>query len=130
LIEHLKKQNDATIIYNTSTVGFTPLAAFAVYCSTQSALHPYAMSQHFLLRETNVSVKEIIPPWVGTGLVGAPDNPHAMPVDKFIEGTMAALAMDSEEALVEEAKIYRNNVGHNEYEYFNGLNNFFATLKV
>ena len=129
LIEHLKTRPDATIIYNSSTVGFTPLAGFAVYCGTKAALHAYAMSQRFLLRETNVRVKEIIPPWVDTGLVGSPEDPNAMPVGRFIDGTMAALATDSEEALVEEARIYRNNVGANEYAYFNQLNEYFASLK-
>ncbi len=71
---------------------------------------------------------EIIPPWVGTGLVGAADDPSAMPVDQFIEGTMAALATDDEEALVEVARIYRNNVGANEYVYFNQMNDYFASL--
>jgi uncharacterized oxidoreductase len=53
----------------------------------------------------------------------------AMPVDRFIEGTMAALATEAEKALVDEARIYRDNVGPNEYVYFNQLNDYFASLK-
>jgi len=71
LIDHLKKQKRATVVYNSSTLAFTPLAMFAVYSATKAALHSYAMSQRFMLRNTSVAVKEIAPPWVGTGLVGA-----------------------------------------------------------
>jgi hypothetical protein len=39
------------------------------------------------------------------------------------------LAADSEEALVEEARIQRNDIGANEYAYFDQLNEYFASLK-
>ncbi|GAA0274310.1 hypothetical protein GCM10009539_72470 [Cryptosporangium japonicum] len=34
-------------------------------------MHSYALSQRFMLRETSVRVREILPPWVNTGPVGA-----------------------------------------------------------
>ena len=37
LLEHLKKQAKATIIYNTSALAFVPLALTAVYSSTKAA---------------------------------------------------------------------------------------------
>jgi uncharacterized oxidoreductase len=111
LIEHLKKQARSAIIYNTSTVAFTPLAMFAVYSATKAALHSYAMSQRFMLRNTSVAVKEIAPPWVGTGLVGAADDARAVPVPRFVADTLNVLATDANEILVEEAKIYRNHAG-------------------
>src|SRR5580700_9670991 len=39
LIEHLKKQEKAAVIYNTSVLGYVPLALTAVYSSTKAALH-------------------------------------------------------------------------------------------
>jgi len=122
LVEHLKQQKDATILYNSSTLAFTPLARYAVYSATKAALHSYALSQRFQLRNSSVKVQEIAPPWVGTGLVGAADDPRTVPLDRFIEGTLAALATDAEEILVEEAKIFRNNAGAGEHVFVNELN--------
>ena len=126
LVEHLKQQKDATILYNSSTLAFTPLARYAVYSATKAALHSYALSQRFQLRNSPVKVQEIAPPWVGTGLVGAADDPRTVPLDRFIEGTLAALATDAEEILVEEAKIFRNNAGAGEHVFVNELNTMMA----
>ncbi|MDH6707966.1 putative oxidoreductase [Kitasatospora sp. MAA19] len=126
-IEHLKTRPSATILYNSSTLAFTPLASFAVYSATKAALHSYAMSQRFALRDTTVRVQEITPPWVATGLVGTDDDPRAMPLDEFIAQTIEALAGDSEEIVVEQARIYRDNAGPGEHAYVNELNTYMAT---
>lgn len=124
LIEHLKRQKQATLLYNTSTLAFTPLAPFAVYSATKAALHSFVMSQRFLLRDTSVKVQEIAPPWVATGLVGDANDPRAMRLDHFVEGTLAALETDAEEVLVDEALVYRNNPGPKEHAFVTELNTF------
>ena len=59
LIEHLKKQPKAAVIYNTSALAFVPLALTAVYSSTKAALHSYVLSQRYKLKGSSVSVLEI-----------------------------------------------------------------------
>jgi uncharacterized oxidoreductase len=113
-IEHLKKQPSASIIYNTSVLGYVPLAMTAVYSSTKAALHSYALSQRYKLKDTAVSVVEIAPPWVQTDLLGSNDEPRAMPLAAFIEETIDVLGTDADEVLVERAKPFRDNPGPNE----------------
>ena len=127
-IDHLKRQPDATIVYNSSTLAFTPLAAFAVYSATKAGLHAYALAQRFQLRGSSVRVQEVIPPWVATGLVGEQGDPRAMPVDRFVAETLELLAEDTEEAVVKEAEVYRNNPGPEEHAYVNELNTFMAEV--
>jgi uncharacterized oxidoreductase len=114
LIEHLKKQVKATIIYNTSALAFVPLALTGVYSSTKAALHSYVLSQRYRLKATSVSVLEIAPPWVQTDLLNSSEDPRAMPLKEFIEETIKVLGTETEEILVEQAKPFRNNPGPNE----------------
>src|ERR1700722_1762638 len=97
LIEHLKKQDSASVLLVSSVLGFTPMAMTAVYSSTKAALHSYALSLRFKLRHTSVCVLEVIPPWVRTELLNSSEEPRAMPLDEFIAGTMVALATGSAE---------------------------------
>ncbi|MGV7211057.1 SDR family oxidoreductase [Oxalobacteraceae bacterium A2-2] len=122
LIEHLKAQPRAAIINNTSVLAFTPLAATAVYSATKAALHSYTLSQRFALRNTSVQVREIAPPWVNTDLIKKSDDPRAMPLDAFIEQTLAGLAGDAEEVVVEAARPLRDNAGPHEHALVNGFN--------
>jgi uncharacterized oxidoreductase len=122
LIEHLKRQPRATVIHNTSVLAYVPLAVTAVYSATKAALHSYAMSQRFMLRETAVRVQEIAPPWVDTDLVKKSGDPRAMPLDAFIAQTMAKLAGDAEEVIVDAIAPLRANPGPNEHALFNGFN--------
>ena len=114
LIEHLKKQSAATIIYNTSVLGYVPLAITAVYSSTKAALHSYVLSQRYKLKNTAVRVLEIALSWVQTDLLGSNDEPRAMPLAEFIKETMVVLGTDAQEVLVERAKPLRDNPGPNE----------------
>jgi uncharacterized oxidoreductase len=114
LIEHLKKQANAAVIYNTSALAFVPLALTGVYSSTKAALHSYVLSQRYRLKGTSVSVLEIAPPWVQTDLLNSSEDPRAMPLKDFIEETIKVLGTDAQEILVEQAKPFRNNPGPNE----------------
>lgn len=127
-IEHLKRRHNATILYNTSLLAFTPLAPFAVYSATKAALHSYALSQRFLLRDTGVKVQEIVPPWVSTGLGGIDDEGQAVPLEDFIAQALEELATDSEEIVVEQARAHRDNAGPDEHAYVTESNAYMAAL--
>jgi uncharacterized oxidoreductase len=122
LIEHLKKQKKAAVIYNTSVLGYVPLALTAVYSSTKAALHSYTLSQRYKLGGTSVSVLELVPPWVQTDLMNSSENPGAMPLREFIDETIKVLGTDAEEILVERAKPMRANVGPNEGAFVTQFN--------
>jgi uncharacterized oxidoreductase len=122
LIEHLKTKQDAVVVYNTSALAFVPLAATAVYSSTKAALHSYVMSQRFMLKGAGVRVLEIAPPWVRTDLMNSREAEQAMPLDQFIEETIAVLGTDADEILVDAAKLLRNNPGPGEHGLVNGFN--------
>lgn len=124
LIEHLKTQKEAAILYNTSVLAFTPFALTAVYSSTKAALHSYALSQRYKLRGTSVRVIEIAPPWTQTDLLNSKEEPRAMPLQDFIDETMLVLGTGVDEVLVDRAKQLRNNAGPNEHPYVIEFNNW------
>jgi uncharacterized oxidoreductase len=122
LIEHLKKRESSTVIIVSSVLGFTPMAMTAVYSSTKAALHSYAQSLRFKLRNTPVRVLELIPPWVRTELLNSTEEPRAMPLDEFISGTMQALATDADEIMVPRAAFLRGQAGPDEAAFMRSFN--------
>jgi uncharacterized oxidoreductase len=124
LIVHLKKQDAAAVIHMTSGLAFVPLAMSAVYSATKAALHSYALSQRFQLKETNVKVLEIAPPYVQTELGGSQQlsDPRAMPLKDFIEETVKNLGSDADEVLTERVGMLRNNPGPNEWAFVEKFN--------
>ena len=122
LVEHLKGKKDAVIAYTSSVLGFVPMAVTAVYSATKAALHSYTLSQRFLLKDVGIRVLEIAPPWVRTDLMNSREAEQAMPLDQFITETLAVLATDADEIVVEAAKAFRGNPGPNEHALVNGFN--------
>ena len=124
LVEHLKGKDDAVIAYTSSVLGFVPMAVTAVYSATKAALHSYALSQRFLLKDAGIRVLEIAPPRVRTDLMNSREAQEAMPLDQFVAETMAVLGTDADEILVEGAKTFRSNAGPNEHGLVNSFNEF------
>jgi uncharacterized oxidoreductase len=122
LIEHLKKQDHATVINVSSVLGFVPLAMAAVYSSTKAAIHSYALSLRYQLKGSSVEVLEIAPPWVQTDLLNSANEPRAMPLAEFIAETIKVMGTGAQEVLVERAKPLRNNVGPNEGAFVTQFN--------
>ena len=122
MIEHLKRQESAAVLIVSSVLGFTPMAMTAVYSSTKAALHSYAQSLRFKLRNSTVEVLEVIPPWVRTELLNSSEEPRAMPLHEFIDGTMEALSTSAMEIMVPRAKFLREQAGPNEEAFVRSFN--------
>jgi uncharacterized oxidoreductase len=122
LIEQLKGQPSATIINTTSVLGYVPLASNAIYSATKAALHAFSLSQRFMLRNTSVKVQEIAPPWVDTDLIGTRGDPRAMPLEAFVQETLAKLAGEDPEIVVDAVLALRDNPGAREHALFHAFN--------
>ncbi len=90
LLPLLQRQAEATIINVTSGLAFVPLAMTPTYCATKAAVHSYTESLRYQLKDTKIEVKELIPPYVATALMGErqTNDPNAMPLGEFIKEVM------------------------------------------
>jgi uncharacterized oxidoreductase len=75
-----------------------------------------------MLRDTNVSVLEIVPPWVRTELMNSQEAQQAMALDRFIAEAMAVLASDANEIVVAGARQQRDNPGRAEHGFVDAFN--------
>jgi uncharacterized oxidoreductase len=108
------------------------MAPTPAYCATKAAIHSYTQSLRYQLRATTTEVLELIPPYVGTDLLGrGADDPRAMPLDKFIAEVMEILKTQPKatEICVENIKRLRFAAESGNYDaVFNGLNEAMAGL--
>jgi uncharacterized oxidoreductase len=93
LLPHLLRQKSATIITVTSGLAYTPLMMTPTYCATKAAIHSYTQSLRMQLKGTPIEVKELVPPYVQTGLMGdrQASDPNAMPLEEFLGEVMNIL---------------------------------------
>jgi uncharacterized oxidoreductase len=112
LLPVLQHQPSATIITTSSGLAFVPRHDFPTYCATKAFLHSWLQSLRVQLRETEIEVLELVPPYVQTELAG-PDqarDPNAMPLDAYISEVIARLGDRNHpdgEILVERVKQLR-----------------------
>lgn len=133
LLPLLRKQTKSTVLTVSSGLAFLPLAATPTYSATKAAIHSFSESLRYQLKDTNVDVIEIAPPYVQTELMGAAQasDPHAMPLAAFIEEVMQILETQPEahEVLVQRVHPLRFAAGKEQEGYaaaFTQLNNAFA----
>jgi uncharacterized oxidoreductase len=93
LLPHLLKQQQAAIMTVSSGLAFVPMAITPTYCATKAAIHSYTQSLRYQLKNTNIQILELIPPYVQTELMGSrqAQDPNAMPLKEFISQTMKIL---------------------------------------
>lgn len=130
LLPHLQRQPRAKIVNVSSGLGFVPLASAPTYSATKAALHSYTLSLRHQLRDTNVTVTEIIPPYVQTTLVSEEQavDPAAMPLEDFIAETMRNFDAepDAPENCVQAATFPRNAEREGRFEAaFGAVNSMF-----
>ena len=111
LLPHLLQQSKAAVLTVSSGLAFVPKASTPTYSATKAAIHSYSQSLRYQLRNTQVEVIEVAPPYVQTMLQGErqANDPNAMPLDSYLAETMALLASTPEngEILVERVKRQR-----------------------
>ncbi|MDR0499008.1 MAG: SDR family NAD(P)-dependent oxidoreductase [Holophagales bacterium] len=109
LLPSLLKQQRAVILNVSSGLAFVPMAITPTYCATKAALHSYTQSLRCQLKNTNVQVVELIPPYVATHLMNGADDPMAMPLDDYIAEVMEIIKSqpNAAEICVENVKRFR-----------------------
>lgn len=123
LMPHLLQRPAASIVTVSSGLAFVPLAMTPTYCATKAAIHSYTMSLRYQLKGTGIRVREIIPPWVATELMGAtPSDPRAMPLADFISETVELLDTDADEITVQRVLPLRNAAKTDELAFFQQFN--------
>lgn len=109
-VEHLLARPDATIMTVSSGLAFAPLRPTPTYNATKAAIHQLSETLRLQFAGTGVGVVELVPPSVQSDLMpGHADDPHAMPLDEYIDETMAILQTqpDVTEVQVERVKFLR-----------------------
>lgn len=109
-LPQLTGKADAVVMNVSSALAFVPLPATPTYSATKAAMHSFSDSLRVQLADSGVQVIEVAPPGVRTTLFGQEDSEQAMPLEEFLDETLALLTADpdSRELVVERAKFVRN----------------------
>ncbi len=106
---HLARQDAAAIITVSSGLAFVPLPITPTYSATTAAIHSFTESLRVKVADTSIQVIELVPPGVGTTLMGQQNSEQAMPVQEFLDEAFWLLERDPDvtEVLVERVKPLR-----------------------
>jgi short-subunit dehydrogenase involved in D-alanine esterification of teichoic acids len=118
-IEHLQTRPDATVITVSSGLAFAPLAATPSYNASKAAIHMLSESLRLQLADTGVTITELVPPSVRTGLLpGQETSAVAMPLEEFTAEVLSLLETqpDAKEIQVERVKFLRYGEARGDYD--------------
>lgn len=137
LLPHLLEQKSAVIMTVSSGLAFLPLAQAPTYSASKAAIHSYTQSLRYQLKDTNIKVIELPPPYVQTSLLDEDqaNDPHAMPLAEFISEVMQILKEQPQvkEVLVNRVREMRFSAegGNENYEaFFKNYNDQMAAAYV
>jgi uncharacterized oxidoreductase len=120
LLPHLIKQPTGAIIMVTSGLAFLPRFSHPTYCATKAAIHSYTQSLRYQLKDSNLQVIELIPPYVQTTLTGPQQaaDPAALPLDAFIQEVLGIMEQnpDVNEVCVERVMPQRTAEASGNYD--------------
>ena len=107
--KHLATKSNSALINISSGLAFVPIAFMPVYCATKAAIHSLTLSLRHQLKNTSVTVFEIIPPSTDTELgherrTDKSQTHGGIPVNEFLREAMEAIKNDIFEAPIGEAK--------------------------
>lgn len=130
LLPTLRAQPHSTLMVTTSGLAFVPYPPGPVYSATKAFMHNWLDALRVQLRDTNVEVLELAPPYVQTELGGPQQasDPRAMPLDDYITEVMHILetnSIEKGEILVDRVKPLRTAERDGKYQQFL---NMFATM--
>jgi short-subunit dehydrogenase involved in D-alanine esterification of teichoic acids len=118
-IEHLRAQQDATIVTVSSGLAFAPLKVTPSYNASKAAIHMLSESLRLQLAGTTVKVVELVPPSVRTSLLpGQESSEAAMPLEEFVTEVLALIQAqpDAREIQVERVKFLRYGEARGDYD--------------
>lgn len=104
MLPHLRSQPRAAIVMVSSGLAFVPRADTPTYGATKAAIHSWTQALRHQLRDTGISVVELVPPLVATNFApGQAGNPKAMPLDAFVSEAVGLLCAEAtpDEVLVQ-----------------------------
>jgi uncharacterized oxidoreductase len=95
LLPHMLKSDSPKMIINVTSGGaYIPQTFAPIYSACKAALHSYTMNLRHSLRNTSVSVTELIPPAVATSLSGN-EQAHGADPDLYCDAVFARIAHES-----------------------------------
>lgn len=122
-LPQLIRKSDGVLINVSSSLAFVPFPIAMTYSATKAAVHAFTEALRIQLAETSVRVVELAPPGVRTTLFGQESDENAMPLEDFLDETLALLHGDptAKEIIVERAKFLRTAQATGNYDNALGM---------
>lgn len=122
-LPQLLQKKNAVLINVSSSLAFVPFPIATTYSATKAAIHAFTEGLRIQLADTFVRVIELAPPGVRTTLFGQENDEHAMPLEDFLDETIAILHSEPtpKEIIVENAKFLRDAVVTGNYDNALGM---------